>query len=56
VQFPNAPLIVAFVAGEVAAMAHGSVHAEAAAMPACERSPTATAVGQVGSLEDGAPP
>ena len=32
VQFPNAPLIVAFVAGEVAGMAHGSVHADAAAV------------------------
>jgi hypothetical protein len=32
VQFPNAPLIVAFIAGEVAAMAHGAVHADAAAV------------------------
>jgi hypothetical protein len=32
VQFPNAPLIVAFVAGEVAGMAHGAVHADAAAV------------------------
>ena len=32
VQFPNAPLILAFVAGEIASMAHGSVHADAAAV------------------------
>ena len=32
VQFPNAPLIVAFVAGEVAGTAHGSVHADASAV------------------------
>ena len=31
-QFPNAPLIVAFVAGAVAGMTHGSVHADAAAV------------------------
>jgi hypothetical protein len=27
VQFPNAPLIIAFIAGEVASHAHGSGHA-----------------------------
>jgi hypothetical protein len=32
VQFPNGPLIAAFVAGEVAGMTHGSVHADAAAV------------------------
>ena len=32
VQFPNAPLILAFVAGEIASMAHGSVHADASAV------------------------
>src|SRR5437899_2069992 len=37
VQFPNAPLIVAFVAGEVAGMAHGSVHAIGHVLPARRR-------------------
>ena len=32
VQFPNAPLIVAFVAGMVAANAHGSAHFDASAV------------------------
>ncbi len=32
VQFPNAPLIVAFIAGEVAAYAHGAAHADASAV------------------------
>jgi hypothetical protein len=32
VQFPNAPLIVAFLAGEAAGIAHGAVHADAAAV------------------------
>jgi hypothetical protein len=31
VQFPNAPLIVAFLAGQVAARVHGQGHADAAA-------------------------
>ena len=32
VQFPNAPLIIAFVAGQIAAIAHGGAHADAAAV------------------------
>jgi hypothetical protein len=32
VQFPNAPLIIAFIAGEVASHAHGSGHAGAQAI------------------------
>jgi hypothetical protein len=32
VQFPNAPLILAFIAGRVAGIAHGSVHADASAV------------------------
>jgi hypothetical protein len=32
VQFPNIPLIVAFLAGEVAHHAHGSAHADASAI------------------------
>jgi hypothetical protein len=32
VQFPNAPLIVAFLAGQAAAHIHGSSHAYAAAV------------------------
>ncbi len=32
VQFPNAPLIVAFLAGEVAGIAHGAGHADAQAV------------------------
>jgi hypothetical protein len=32
VQFPNAPLIVAFIAGEVASHAHGSGHSGAQAI------------------------
>lgn len=32
VQFPNAPLIVSFVAGQVAAHTHGAVHAYASAI------------------------
>ncbi len=32
VQFPNAPLIIAFIAGEVAAHSHGSGHAGAQAI------------------------
>jgi hypothetical protein len=32
VQFPNAPLIVAFLAGQVAARVHGQAHADAAAI------------------------
>lgn len=31
-QFPNAPLIIAFVAGQVASRAHGSGHADASAI------------------------
>jgi hypothetical protein len=31
VQFPNAPLIIAFLAGQVAAQAHGAPHAYASA-------------------------
>ena len=32
VQFPNAPLIVAFLAGQAAGLAHGAGHADAAAV------------------------
>jgi hypothetical protein len=32
VQFPNAPLIIAFIAGEVASHTHGSAHAGAQAI------------------------
>jgi hypothetical protein len=32
VQFPNAPLIIAFLAGEAASHAHGSAHADASAI------------------------
>ena len=32
VQFPNAPLIIAFLAGQVASRAHGHVHADASAI------------------------
>jgi hypothetical protein len=32
VQFPNAPLIIAFVAGQIAAIAHDGAHADAAAV------------------------
>jgi hypothetical protein len=32
VQFPNVPLIVAFLAGEVAHLARGSAHADASAL------------------------
>src|ERR1700748_584808 len=32
VQFPNDPLIVAFVAGQVAALLHGAGHADAQAV------------------------
>jgi hypothetical protein len=32
VQFPNAPLIIAFLAGQVAARVHGQGHADAAAI------------------------
>ena len=32
VQFPNAPLIVAFLAGQVAGRVHGQGHADAAAI------------------------
>lgn len=32
VQFPNAPLIVAFLAGMVSGVAHGSAHADASAV------------------------
>jgi hypothetical protein len=32
VQFPNAPLIIAFLAGQAASMAHGSAHADAQAV------------------------
>lgn len=32
VQFPNAPLIIAFLAGEAAGIAHGAGHADAAAI------------------------
>ena len=31
-QFPNAPLITAFLAGQIAARAHGQAHADAAAI------------------------
>jgi hypothetical protein len=32
VQFPNAPLIIAFLAGQAAGLAHGSAHADATAI------------------------
>ncbi len=32
VQFPNAPLIIAFLAGQVAGRAHGMGHADASAI------------------------
>jgi hypothetical protein len=32
VQFPNAPLIIAFLAGEAAGRVHGQAHADAAAI------------------------
>jgi hypothetical protein len=32
VQFPNAPLIIAFLAGEAAKHTHGSIHADASAI------------------------
>jgi uncharacterized membrane protein YecN with MAPEG domain len=32
VQFPNAPLIVAFLAGMLSGVAHGSAHADASAI------------------------
>lgn len=32
VQFPNAPLIIAFIAGETARFAHGASHADAQAI------------------------
>jgi hypothetical protein len=32
IQFPNVPLIAAFVSGQVAAMIHGAGHREAAAV------------------------
>jgi hypothetical protein len=32
VQFPNAPLIIAFLAGQVAVRTHGASHAYAAAL------------------------
>lgn len=32
VQFPNAPLIVAFLAGEIASLTHGAGHADAQAV------------------------
>lgn len=32
VQFPNAPLIAAFLAGQAASLGHGAVHADAAAV------------------------
>lgn len=32
IQFPNAPLIVAFVSGQVASLVHGGAHADAQAI------------------------